>query len=732
MTTVVKRIRAVVGGALLVFSSIPFPARAALPKAIKGAGNAGASPIPVLVFSPPAAGPSPVLSPPSPLGLSLPAPSPLATTQVPAALASPRAPLHTAGAPAAKPPDPTTAHGPRTIRILDAAPLSEKTDRSDEAAAAGGAWAPLLNWSDRRGEAPSAPAVGDGPGEPAAARAVSPLRRPARALAKALGREPALDSAIAPYRGKIRLAAFLKAAGAGLTLLNASLIGALVQHALARDMQAAAAVTAVSLAVLIASIPLRHWADTLQGAAGAGAVDDLRRTIFSRLIEKPSFRSGGTGPGVLASRVKDDPVAVEQIGVRLPARKLTALLMLSASTVLLFMLHPLAAFVALGAFGLIRAVGAAYGRVTRGLFDGYQKESAELNAHLVDVFENADTVASYGKQRAEAARLSSALSRMRSILLEGVRAGARWRSLEEVFALPLAFPGAFVVALLLGLPVGAAITMAFYAGYVYGALGELTEISSLSSQYAGAAASIRRLLTAADARVSEAPPGALAGAVRADALSFSYEGGGKVLDRLGFEIPPGSLTAIAGPSGAGKTTLLRIIAGLDSPRSGRLLIDGIDANLLRSEEWRRQIGYVPQDSGLLKGTIRENLKYGKSDASDAELEKALRSYGAGFLLDDGKRFPEGIDTPVGPKGAGLSGGQAQLVALIRALLNRPRLLLLDEPTASMDAEMEAAIWAVLQDLRAGKFGPPPTIIIVTHRQAAVQSADMVLRLDPPK
>lgn len=339
-------------------------------------------------------------------------------------------------------------------------------------------------------------------------------------------------------------------------------------------------------------------------------------------------------------------------------------------------------------------------------------------------------MASYGKQRGEAARLFSPLARMRSILLEGVRVGARWRSLEEVFAVPLAFPGAFVIALLLGLPIGAAITMAFYASYAYGALGELTEISSQSSQYSGAVASIRRLLTATDERVSAAPAGTLVGAVQADALSFSYDGSGKVLDRLDFKILPGSITAIAGPSGSGKTTLLRIIAGLDSPRSGRLLIDGIDANLLRSEEWRRQIGYVPQDSRLLKGSIRENLKYGKPDASDSELEQALRSYGAGFLLDEGNLFPKGIDTPIGPKGAGLSGGQAQLVALVRALLNRPRLLLLDEPTASMDAQTEEAIWSVLADLRAGEYGPPPTVIFVTHRQSGVQIAGQILRLKP--
>ena len=113
-----------------------------------------------------------------------------------------------------------------------------------------------------------------------------------------------------------------------------------------------------------------------------------------------------------------------------------------------------------------------------------------------------------------------------------------------------------------------------------------------------------------------------------------------------------------------------------------------------------------------------------------EYRLMVRFFGAGFLLDDTERFPGGIDTPIGPKGAGLSGGQAQLGALVRALLNRPRLLLLDEPTAAMDVKTEAQIWDVLEDLRAGKFGPSPTIIVVTHGQSALKIADQILRLEP--
>ncbi len=586
-------------------------------------------------------------------------------------------------------------------------------------------WVRLLNWSAKPDDTVDAPAVTV---VQQTSRLHTALQRPVAGLKKMFIREPALDAVIASYRGKVRLAAFLKVAGAGLMLLNAKLIGALVQSAGAHETASVVLLTALSTVTLISAIPLRHWSDMLQGKAAAGVVEDLRRTVFSRLLEVASFRSGGATPGVLASRVKDDPNAVEQIGVRLPVRKLAAMFTLAASSILLYTLHPAAAAIVLGAFGAVSLLGAAYGRVTRELFDGYQRSSADLNAHLVDVFTNADTVLSYGKKQGETQRLHMTLGAIKSILLEGVKIGARWRSWEEVIAVPLAFPGAFVIAMIVGLPVASAIMVAFYASYVYGALGELTDISALTQQHSGAITEISRLLASAKPSDFGAPAGIIAGEVQADAMSFFYDAGRRVLDELSFRISPASLTVIAGPSGSGKTTLLRIIAGLDRPRSGRLLIDGIEAHLLSAEQWRQQIGYVPQDSGLMAGTVRENLRYGKPYVSDAEIAQALRAFGADFLLNDATRFPQGIDTPVGPHGAGLSGGQAQLVALVRALLNGPRLLILDEPTAAMDAQTEAKILGLLQDLRSGKFGPAPTIILVSHRPSAFKAADRVLWL----
>jgi len=204
--------------------------------------------------------------------------------------------------------------------------------------------------------------------------------------------------------------------------------------------------------------------------------------------------------------------------------------------------------------------------------------------------------------------------------------------------------------------------------------------------------------------------------IRFDRISFSYAGKW-VLKDVSLEIPAGSFAAVIGPSGAGKTTLVDLVSGLLRPQQGDVLIDDVPMGQLDVKFWRRQIGYVPQDTVLLHDSILTNVTLGDPALGEPEAEKALR---AAEAWDFVAAMPEGLHTVVGERGSKLSGGQRQRIAIARALAHQPALLILDEATSALDPESENAICATLKSLR-GRV----TILAISHQPALVEVADRI-------
>jgi ATP-binding cassette subfamily C protein len=190
---------------------------------------------------------------------------------------------------------------------------------------------------------------------------------------------------------------------------------------------------------------------------------------------------------------------------------------------------------------------------------------------------------------------------------------------------------------------------------------------------------------------------------------------------LSLEIPAGEITALVGPSGAGKTSIADLVAGIVEPRSGDVLLDGVPLAQIDLTHWRQQIGYVPQEPFLLHESIALNVSLGDPQISRADVERALRAAHAWEFVEP---LPQGLDTMVGERGASLSGGQRQRVSIARALVHRPWLLVLDEATAALDPESEAAVWQAMKELRGGT-----TILAISHQQALMEVADRVYRID---
>ena len=212
-------------------------------------------------------------------------------------------------------------------------------------------------------------------------------------------------------------------------------------------------------------------------------------------------------------------------------------------------------------------------------------------------------------------------------------------------------------------------------------------------------------------------------AVRLEGVSFAYQDSGEplVISDLDLTIQAGKTTAIVGPSGAGKSTIADLVMGLIQPDEGRVLVDERPLRAEQRRAWRSKIGYVPQDTFLFHDTVRENLLWARPDASDGEIREALRLAAAEDFVS---RLPEGMETVLGDRGVRLSGGERQRLALARALLRKPSLLILDEATSNLDSENERRIQSAIEKLHGSM-----TILIITHRLFTTRSADVIYVLE---
>jgi ATP-binding cassette, subfamily B, bacterial len=258
-------------------------------------------------------------------------------------------------------------------------------------------------------------------------------------------------------------------------------------------------------------------------------------------------------------------------------------------------------------------------------------------------------------------------------------------------------------------------------------LGQLSEMWGEVSQASGAAERLFEILAVRPIIVAPAQPTALAQPARGEVsfsdVHFAYPGRPEnaVLDRVTFTVAPGEKVAIVGPSGAGKSTVFHLILRFYDPLSGRIRFDGVPLRKLDPHTLRRQIALVPQEAVVFAASARENIRFGRPDASDAEVERAADLALSREFID---RLPQGFDTPMGERGVTISGGQRQRLAIARAILRNAPLLLLDEATSSLDAESEMLVKAALEHLMQHR-----TTLVIAHRLATVLSCDRILVME---
>jgi subfamily B ATP-binding cassette protein MsbA len=265
-----------------------------------------------------------------------------------------------------------------------------------------------------------------------------------------------------------------------------------------------------------------------------------------------------------------------------------------------------------------------------------------------------------------------------------------------------------------------------YLAYLKKFFKPVKDLASMTSTIAQTTVALERIQTilSADEVITERPgaidPGRVRGAISFDRVSFGYDHSSPVLHEVSFDIEPGQVVGIVGPTGSGKSTVLSLLPRFYDPALGRVLIDGVDIANYGLAALRAQIGFVLQDTVLLHGTIRENIAYGRPDATEEEVVEAARIANADEFIS---RMPLGYDSMVGERGETLSGGQRQRIAIARAVIRNSPILVLDEPTAALDTESEHLVIDALRRLMKGR-----TVIMIAHRLSTLVDADKIIVL----
>ena len=485
---------------------------------------------------------------------------------------------------------------------------------------------------------------------------------------------------------------------------------------------AAAALALVYVANAGLMVVVTYWGHVL----GINIETTMRARAFDHL-QKLSFRFyDGQKTGHLVARVTKDLEEIGEVAHHGPEDLFIAVMTLLGAFALMLTVHAPLALITAAILPLIAFVSIRYGgRMTRNWQAQYGRVGA-FNARIEENVGGMRVVQAFANEPHERALFALDNARYRDTKLEAYRLMAaglsiNYLGLRLVQIAVLLGGAAFVVRG--DLTPGGFVGFLLLVGVFY---RPLEKIGAVVETYPKGVAGFRRYqeLLATEPDITDRPEARAVGALRGDisfeGVGFGYGPGRPVFSGLDLAVAAGETVAFVGPSGVGKTTLCALLPRFYEVEAGRITVDGLDIRDITLASLRRQIGIVQQDVFLFAGTIRENIAYGRLDATEAEIDAAARRARLGGLIDG---LPEGLDTVVGERGVRLSGGQKQRIAIARVFLKNPPILILDEATSALDTETEREIQRALAELARGR-----TTLVIAHRLATVRDADRIVVL----
>lgn len=540
-----------------------------------------------------------------------------------------------------------------------------------------------------------------------------------------------------PYRWRLSFIVALTLLSVAFELTPTLLIGILIGGTV-EDVVQGNAVDQAQLFLMFAIIVVLYVASSLlsvvtaylETTAGNGVTYDVRQRMYDHLNRLSIHFFTSTQTGEILSRVSTDVNAVENVVTLTFAHWVrsfsTLTIALGIMVYLDWRLSLIAAIVLVAWIAPMWRVGG----YMRNLQRQWQEEAAGMQSHLQETLSVSGMmmVRSFGRRDFEQGRFSEANGQLRQLAIRRLMAN-RW------FVLATSLFGAVSLAVVYwwgargisdgSLSIADVITFALITQRVFGPFSQLSQINT---QLLSSVALFQRIFEYLDMSVEiDEKPDAVTltstrGVIAFEDVTFAYNIENEpALRNVTFRLEPGQMAAIVGPSGAGKTTITYMLQRFYDPDQGRVTLDGHDLRDLTLPSISGAVGVVAQDTTLFFSSLRDNIRYGRLDASDEEIDRAARAAGLSELMND---LPDGLDTLVGERGYRLSGGEKQRVSIARAILKDPPVLILDEATASLDSRLEAEIRQATERLAKGR-----TTVVIAHRLSTVIAADVILVLE---
>jgi ATP-binding cassette subfamily B protein len=531
-----------------------------------------------------------------------------------------------------------------------------------------------------------------------------------------------------PYRGRVALAfvAMLAATAAGLAppyLAGQAIDAGIVPG----DTGALTLIVVAFLGVAVVYAAATYFQTYFTGWVGTRALQDLRERVFSHLQSMSIGFFTRRSPGVLISRMTNDIEALNQLVTSGVVTLFSSGLTLIGVVAIMLLLDFQLALVTFITFPLVAIASVVFRIASHGAYRATRERIAAVTAYLQETLSGVRVVRSFGQEPRHTAAMTELNEANRAANMKTVFLNASYFPSIEL----LAAAGTAAIVLYGGtqaidnaIQIG---TIVAFIGYLQVFFDPIQQLSQLYTTYQQGMAALDKIFELLDTEpdMLDAPnaidPGQLRGEIEMDGVWFAYSGEEWALRGIDLHVPPGQTLALVGATGAGKSTLAKLVARFYDPQRGTVAVDGHDLRGVRQQALRRQLGIVPQEGFLFSGSVRENIAFGRPEASLEEIEAAAAAVGATAFI---AALPEGIETEVGERGVQLSAGQRQLVAFARALLAEPRILILDEATSNVDVRTERVIEQGLERLLAGR-----TAIVIAHRLSTIRRAGKIAVLE---
>ncbi|MBN9399948.1 MAG: ATP-binding cassette domain-containing protein ['Candidatus Kapabacteria' thiocyanatum] len=530
-----------------------------------------------------------------------------------------------------------------------------------------------------------------------------------------------------PYAGRMIVALIFMLPGSAISLLFPTLTGQLIDSVIkSNGVGDLYRVGGMFLVLLVVQAVVGYFVSVTMARTTERVIASLRSRLFSNIVSLPLSVLTARRVGELSSRLSSDLTQIQETFSFSFLQLLRQGVFLVGSIAIIVSKSLQLTIPILIGLPVIVGIALLIGRRIRALSTSTQDALARTSTIVEETLQSIQAVKSYVQERYETSRYDEALQENVRLAVKG----ARIRAIFVTFIIFTMF-GGIAAVILYGanlvstgsVTMGELLSFLMYAMFVGGALGSFAELFGQIQKSLGSSVRIRELMEAGTEQLGADAPDVNLSSVSLHDVAFAYPERAdlSVINGISLDVPPGARVAFVGESGAGKSTTAALIQRLYEPTSGHITYDAHPSTELTLAQVRRNIGIVPQDIVLFGGTIADNIRYGRPDATHDDIVKAARDANA---LEFIERFPEGFDALVGERGIKLSGGQRQRIAIARALLKNPPILILDEATSSLDAESEHLIQQALERLMANR-----TTIIIAHRLSTVRTCDHIFVFD---